>query len=121
MNQLYSGDNLDVLRRHIDDESVDLVYLDPPFNSNASYNVLFAEHGTNAAAQIKAFEDTWEWDEGAARAYEETVEMGGREADAMRAFRPVLVMGMIISRARTPLNSSKTCAGRRTDAKPSAQ
>ena len=79
MNQLYYGDNLDVLRRHVDDESVDLVYLDPPFNSNASYNVLFAEHdGTQAAAQIKAFEDTWQWDEDAARAYEEVVEAGGR-------------------------------------------
>jgi site-specific DNA-methyltransferase (adenine-specific) len=69
MNRLYYGDNLDVLRRHIEDESIDLVYLDPPFNSNASYNVLFAEHdGTQAAAQIKAFEDTWKWDDTAARA-----------------------------------------------------
>lgn len=50
---MYYGDNLDVLRRHVDDESVDLVYLDPPFNSNASYNVLFAERdGTQAASQI---------------------------------------------------------------------
>ena len=55
MNQLYYGDNLDVLRLHVADESVDLVYLDPPFNSNADYNVLFAERdGTQAAAQIKA-------------------------------------------------------------------
>jgi 16S rRNA G966 N2-methylase RsmD len=70
MNRLYYGDNLDVLRRHVENESVDLVYLDPPFNSNANYNVLFAEHdGTKAASQIKAFEDTWEWDESAARAY----------------------------------------------------
>ncbi len=70
MNQLYYGDNLDVLRRHVADESVDLVYLDPPFNSNASYNVLFAEKsGKQAAAQIKAFEDTWRWDAGAARAF----------------------------------------------------
>ena len=54
-NQLFYGDNLDVLGRHIADESVDLVYLDPPFNSNANYNVLFAERdGTQAAAQIKA-------------------------------------------------------------------
>ena len=53
LNRLYYGDNLDVLRRHIDDESVDLVYLDPPFNSNANYNVLFAERdGTQAASQI---------------------------------------------------------------------
>jgi adenine specific DNA methylase Mod len=91
MNRLYYGDNLDVLRRHIEDESVDLVYLDPPFNSNASYNVLFAERdGTQAAAQIKAFEDTWRWDESAARAYEETVESGGKVSQAMQAFRTLL-------------------------------
>ena len=74
MNRLYFGDNLDVLRLHVQDASVDLVYLDPPFNSNTNYNVLFAERdGTQAAAQIKAFEDTWRWDEGAARAYEDVV------------------------------------------------
>lgn len=50
-NLLYYGDNLDVLRRYVRDESVDLVYLDPPFKSNQDYNVLFAEHGTKAAAQ----------------------------------------------------------------------
>jgi DNA modification methylase len=91
MNRLYYGDNLDVLRRHVDDASVDLVYLDPPFNSNASYNVLFAEKdGTQAASQIKAFEDTWEWNEDAARALEEVIEAGGRTAEAMRAFRTFL-------------------------------
>ena len=67
-NTLYYGDNLDILRRYIDDESIDLIYLDPPFNSNADYNVLFAEKdGTQAHAQIKAFEDTWTWDLEAAR------------------------------------------------------
>lgn len=91
MNYLYYGDNLDVLRLHIDDESVDLVYLDPPFNSNQNYNVLFQEHdGTQAAAQIKAFGDTWRWDEAAARAYEEVVERGGTVAQAMQAFRTYL-------------------------------
>jgi DNA modification methylase len=91
MNQLYYGDNLDVLRRHIEAESVDLVYLDPPFNSNASYNVLFAERdGTQAASQIKAFEDTWKWDEEAARAFEEVVEAGGRTSQVMQAFRTFL-------------------------------
>ena len=90
-NELYYGDNLDVLRRYIPDESVDLVYLDPPFNSNANYNVLFAERdGTQAAAQIKAFEDTWRWDEGAARAYEDVVEAGGRVSQVMQAFRTFL-------------------------------
>ena len=61
-NALYYGDNLQVLREHIPDESVDLVYLDPPFNSNASYNVLFKERtGEESPAQIRAFTDTWEW------------------------------------------------------------
>ena len=91
MNQLFYGDNLDVLGRHVADDSVDLVYLDPPFNSNANYNVLFAERdGTQAAAQIKAFEDTWRWDEGAARAYADVVEAGGRVSQAMQAFRTFL-------------------------------
>ena len=90
MNLLYYGDNLDVLRRHVADESVDLVYLDPPFNSNANYNVLFEEHGTRAAAQIEAFEDTWEWDESAAAAYQDVVEQGGPVANAMVAFRQLL-------------------------------
>ncbi len=90
-NVLYYGDNLDVLRRHVPNESVDLIYLDPPFNSNSTYNVLFAERdGTRAAAQIKAFSDTWRWDLGAAREYEETVEMGGGTAQALRAFRTLL-------------------------------
>ena len=61
-NALYYGDNLQVLREHVPDESVDLVYLDPPFNSNASYNVLFKEQtGEESPAQLKAFTDTWEW------------------------------------------------------------
>ncbi len=90
-NELYYGDNLDVLRLHVLDESVDLVYLDPPFNSNANYNVLFAERdGTQAAAQIKAFEDTWRWDEKAARAYADVVEAGGHVSQAMQAFRTFL-------------------------------
>ena len=59
-NTLYYGDNLDILRDYIPDESVDLIYLDPPFNSNRSYNVLFKESsGGSSEAQIGAFEDTW--------------------------------------------------------------
>ncbi len=90
-NTLYYGDNLDVLRRHVPDESVDLVYLDPPFNSNANYNVLFAEKdGHQAAAQIQAFEDTWRWDQAAAREFAETVEAGGKVADVLIAFEKFL-------------------------------
>ena len=90
-NTLYYGDNLDVLRRYIKDESVDLVYLDPPFKSNQNYNVIFAEqNGTRSAAQIKAFEDTWQWDQAAAEAFEETIEAGGRVSQVMLAFRKFL-------------------------------
>jgi len=91
-NTLYYGDNLAVLREHIEDESVDLIYLDPPFNSNADYNVLFAEKDhTESAAQIKAFEDTWKWDSAAAEAFHEAVQSGhGRVPDAMNAFQTFL-------------------------------
>lgn len=90
-NKLYYGDNLDVLRRYIPDESVDLIYLDPPFNSRQDYNVLFAEKdGARSASQITAFKDSWEWNIEAERAFIEVVESGGRVADAMRAFRTLL-------------------------------
>ena len=70
-NTLYYGDNLQVLREYISDESVDLIYLDPPFNSNASYNVLFREKtGEESPAQIQAFTDTWEWAQETERTYE---------------------------------------------------
>jgi len=89
-NLLYYGDNLDVLRLHVKDETVDLVYLDPPFNSHATYNVLFGHHEIQAAAQIKAFEDTWTWDTIAAASYQETVELGGDVGLALQAFRTLL-------------------------------
>lgn len=90
-NKLYYGDNLNVLREYIPDESVDLIYLDPPFNSNASYNVLFAEHtGEKAASQIKAFHDTWEWSLESELMLETIIRQGGRVAEAMQAFRQLL-------------------------------
>ena len=61
-NTLFYGDNLIILREHIPSESIDLIYLDPPFNSNRNYNVLFKdEKGIDSEAQITAFEDTWHW------------------------------------------------------------
>jgi DNA modification methylase len=90
-NKLFYGDNLDVLRRYVRDESVDLIYLDPPFNSRQDYNVLFAEKdGTRSSSQITAFEDTWEWNLDAERAYQEVVERGGWVSNAMQAFRTFL-------------------------------
>src|SRR5213080_150652 len=71
-NTLFYGDNLFILRGHISSESVDLIYLDPPFNSSRSYNVLFKdEHGTESEAQITAFEDTWHWNLAAEHIYTE--------------------------------------------------
>ena len=91
-DKLYYGDNLDVLRKYIDSESVDLVYLDPPFNSNASYNILFKEKdGTRAAAQLQAFEDTWEWDIRAAATFRDVIENGlSRVSQALQAFRTLI-------------------------------
>ena len=76
-NKLYFGDNLDILRENVADESVDLIYLDPPFNSNATYNVLFRERtGEDSAAQITAFEDTWRWSMDSEIAFQDVVTAG---------------------------------------------
>jgi site-specific DNA-methyltransferase (adenine-specific) len=91
-NTLYYGNNLEILRHptYIPDESVDLVYLDPPFNSNASYNVLFSEkNGSQAASQIKAFDDTWHWAM-AAEQFDETVRAGGSVWQALDAFQKLV-------------------------------
>ena len=90
-NKLYFGDNLGILREQVKDESIDLVYLDPPFNSNTTYNVLFAEKsGEQSAAQITAFDDTWHWGMESELAYRELVTDGpkklGDMLQAMRAF-----------------------------------
>ena len=89
MNTLYYGDNLTILRDHIKSESIDLVYLDPPFNSNRSYNVLFKdESGHEADAQIIAFEDAWHWNTHTEHTYQELVtNTGGRVADMVSALR----------------------------------
>jgi adenine specific DNA methylase Mod len=91
-NGLYYGDNLDVLRHEIASNSVDLVYLDPPFNSQASYNLLFkGPSGKAADAQIEAFEDTWHWGEGAERAFSEVLASTHTQAaELLRAMRSFL-------------------------------
>lgn len=90
-NTLYYGDNLDILRRYISDESVDLVYLDPPFKSNQNYNVLFKEkNGSQAASQIRAFEDTWTWSTDDEELYADLVTKGDKVADCLKAFRTFL-------------------------------
>ncbi|MEM6742390.1 MAG: DNA methyltransferase [Pseudomonadota bacterium] len=92
MNHLYFGDNLGVLRENIPDESVDLIYLDPPFNSNASYNVLFkSPDGTGSQAQFEAFDDTWHWTDSAELAFSEVLTSGNSDAaEMLRAMRSFL-------------------------------
>lgn len=91
-NKLYYGDNLEILRKYVINESVDLIYLDPPFNSKATYNVLFAEkNGTAPAAQVKAFEDFWHWDMKAEETYHELITQGPKKlADLLQALRAFL-------------------------------
>ena len=90
-NTLFYGDNLQILREYIPDESIDLVYLDPPFNSKRTYNVLFKdEGGQESEAQIAAFDDTWHWTPAAEEAYRQLIEDApgevGQVIGAMRGF-----------------------------------
>ncbi|MBD3234102.1 MAG: hypothetical protein GF315_10315 [candidate division Zixibacteria bacterium] len=90
MNTLYYGDNLEILRKYIPDESVDLIYLDPPFNSQRAYNVIFQDKtGKSSSAQIQAFEDTWTWSSETQDAFDEI--MQGKYSielkDMMKAFK----------------------------------
>jgi len=91
-NTLFYGDNLAILRDHVEDESVDLVYLDPPFNSNANYNLLFkAPDGHQSQAQIEAFGDSWHWNEPAEQAFDEVMQSGNSNAaEMLRAMRSFL-------------------------------
>jgi DNA modification methylase len=91
-NTLYYGDNLHVLREHVAGESVDLIYLDPPFNSNASYNILFkSPEGHDSDAQIEAFQDSWHWNDTAEAAFDDVMKSGNIKAfELLRAMRGFL-------------------------------
>jgi site-specific DNA-methyltransferase (adenine-specific) len=84
MNTLYYGENLNVLREHITNESIDLIYLDPPFNSKRDYNLLFkSPGGPMSKAQIEAFEDTWHWNEQAEREFDEILHQSNTDVSEM--------------------------------------
>ncbi|ARE40875.1 Type III restriction-modification system methylation subunit [Rhodovulum sp. P5] len=91
-NAFYFGDNLNILGEYIPDESVDLVYLDPPFNSNASYNLLFKSPDKTrwADAQIATFEDTWKWGDPAEETFAMLEMRPGRVGDVLGALRRIL-------------------------------
>jgi site-specific DNA-methyltransferase (adenine-specific) len=84
IKKLYYGDNLEILREQIDDEIIDLIYLDPPFNSQANYNVIFNNpKGEKSQAQITAFEDTWTWNIESERALQELKQIRGDLAELL--------------------------------------
>lgn len=87
INKIYFGDNLDILRRYIKDKSIDLTYLDPPFNSKKPYNIIY-----NKNAQVKAFEDTWHWTEEIQKTYEDIINQSKNDKiiNAMESFRGML-------------------------------
>ncbi|QFQ88277.1 site-specific DNA-methyltransferase [Paracoccus kondratievae] len=91
-NAFYFGDNLHVLREYVSDESIDLIYLDPPFNSNANYNLLFKSPDKKrwSDAQITTFEDTWRWGDLADAQFRETVHAGGKVGEVLSALRRIL-------------------------------
>lgn len=91
MGMLCYCDNLDILRRYVKDETVDLVYLDPPFNSSQTYNAFFqGRDGAAAASQIRAFEDTWHWNVESERTYQKLVTQPRKVSEVMQAFRTFL-------------------------------
>jgi DNA modification methylase len=103
VNKLFHGDNIDVLRS-LNADSVDLVYLDPPFKSDRDHNMFHRERdGSPSAAQRKAFTDTWKWDARAAKAYRQLIEAGGPVGDVMEAFRRVLNTGAGRSQQRSEM------------------
>jgi DNA modification methylase len=102
MNKLYYGDNLDVLRKYIKDESVDLCYIDPPFNSKRNYNQIYNNVGKEDTAQAQAFVDTWTWDEAAEQGFKQILsnERGlftSQSIDLILGFEKVLGKGTLLS------------------------
>lgn len=98
-NTLYYGDNLQILREYIPNNSIDMIYLDPPFNSKSNYNILFQEpNGTKSKAQITAFEDSWHWTEEIERTFQEIMETSSSKiTEMMRSFREFIGINDIMA------------------------
>lgn len=102
MNRLYYGDNLDVMQRYIKDETIDLCYIDPPFNSKRNYNQIYNNIGNEDRAQAQAFVDTWVWDDIATEGLETILgnaegRYAARTIDLIRGLRPVLRQGSLLA------------------------
>ncbi len=101
-NRLYYGDNLEVLRKHIRDETVDLCYIDPPFNSKRNYNQIYNNVGSEDRAQAQAFIDTWVWDDRAISGYDEilsndTGRFTGKTVELIKGLHSILGKGSLLA------------------------
>ncbi len=101
-NTLYYGDNLEVLRKYIRDETVDLCYIDPPFNSKRTYNQIYNNIGSEDRAQAQAFTDTWVWNEQASEGFAEILANDQRRfttqvVDLLKGLQPVLKKGSLLA------------------------
>ncbi|MGB8344951.1 MAG: hypothetical protein WCD86_08705 [Ktedonobacteraceae bacterium] len=100
-NTLFYGDNLEVLRKYIKDETVDLCYIDPPFNSKRNYNQIYNNIGGEDRAQAQAFTDTWVWDEHANEGFSEILandkgRFTPQTVDLIKGLQPVLKKGSLL-------------------------
>jgi DNA modification methylase len=101
-NYLYYGDNLDVLRKYIKDQSIDLCYIDPPFNSKRNYNQIYNNIGTEDRAQAQAFVDTWTWDDHANEGFADVLgnsdgRFTAQTVDLIKGLHPVLKKGSLLA------------------------
>ena len=102
MNTLYYGDNLEVLRKYLKDETIDLCYIDPPFNSKRNYNQIYNNVGSEDRAQAQAFVDTWVWDEQANEGFSEILandsgRFASQTVDLLKGLAPVLKKGSLLA------------------------
>src|SRR5438445_3691854 len=101
-NDLYYGDNLEVLRNKVKDDSVDLCYIDPPFNSKRSYNQIYTNLGQEDRAQAQAFVDTWIWDDHAKDGFHQIISnhegrFTEQTIDLISGLRKVLKEGSLLA------------------------
>lgn len=108
MNTLYYCDDLNILREYIKDESLDLIYLDPPFNSNRNYNVLFKnEPCTESESQITAFEDRWHWNLQAEQTYNELINEPDQVGRMIESFRQFIGQNQMMAVRRRRFEKAK--------------
>jgi adenine specific DNA methylase Mod len=97
-NKLYLGDNLEIIKKHLSDESISLVYLDPPFKSGKNYKTYFIEkEGVKVSSKVDAFEDKWKWNEHASYSFETFIRQNKKASHVLESFRDILGKGDMLA------------------------